>query len=166
MKYRVTIEDVTREVEVRALPDGRLAVALDGEELADADVLPVPGGVSLRIGHRVFDVVVGGPAKARTMASGSARTIAEVESERSRARRKRRRGGGDAAKEVRAPMPGRILTLLVAPGDEVQAGQPLVVMEAMKMENELRAEGPGRVATVVVSEGHNVESDMLLITFE
>ena len=68
--------------------------------------------------------------------------------------------------ELRAPMPGRIVKVLVEPGDMVSARQGLVVVEAMKMENELRAPKDGRVVDVRVKEGMSVEAGAILITVE
>ena len=68
--------------------------------------------------------------------------------------------------ELRAPMPGLVVRVAVAPGDRVEAGDGLVVMEAMKMENELRAEQAGIVAEVHVDEGSTVDRDDRLVTFE
>jgi len=65
-----------------------------------------------------------------------------------------------------APMPGKVVRILVAPGDEVDAHQPLVVVEAMKMENELTAVCAGTVIDVAVSEGDSVESGRLLVVIE
>ena len=65
-----------------------------------------------------------------------------------------------------APMPGKVVRVLVTPGDEVDAHQPLVVVEAMKMENELTAVCAGTVIDVAVSEGDSVESGRLLIVIE
>jgi biotin carboxyl carrier protein len=67
---------------------------------------------------------------------------------------------------VRSPMPGKIVKVLVRPGDEVKAGQGVVVVEAMKMENELRAPRDGRVKEVSAREGHAVESGETLATLE
>jgi biotin carboxyl carrier protein len=81
-------------------------------------------------------------------------------------RRKRRRESAAAAAgptAVVAPMPGRIVKLLVAPGDVVEALQPLVVVEAMKMENELRAPRAGSVADVRISQGMSVEANAVLM---
>ncbi|RPJ54475.1 MAG: hypothetical protein EHM24_31740 [Acidobacteria bacterium] len=63
-------------------------------------------------------------------------------------------------------MPGKIVRVLVAPGDHVAARQGLVVVEAMKMENELRAPRAGRVKDVHVAEGALVESGRLLVVVE
>jgi biotin carboxyl carrier protein len=92
-----------------------------------------------------------------------------VESERRAAlREKARRGGTVAAHggptEVRAIIPGRVVSVSVVPGDEVVAGQQLLVVEAMKMQNELRAPRAGTVTSVVVGEGRTIEvGDVLLI---
>ncbi len=74
--------------------------------------------------------------------------------------------GQDAAVvELRAPMPGLVVRVAVAESDTVEAGDTLVVMEAMKMENELRAEQGGVVAEVHAAEGATVDRDDLLVTF-
>ena len=68
--------------------------------------------------------------------------------------------------KVTAPMPGRIVRLFVQPGDAVTARQGLVVVEAMKMENELRAGRDGTVAEVHVREGLSVDAGALLIVIQ
>jgi biotin carboxyl carrier protein len=81
----------------------------------------------------------------------------------------RRRDGGPAGsgpQRVTAPMPGKVVRLLVEPGATVVPKQGLVVVEAMKMENELKAARAGRVKTVAVAEGQSVESGALLLVVE
>ena len=84
----------------------------------------------------------------------------------------RRSGAGagssiaSGTKDVVAPMPGRIVKVLVKAGDRVTGGQGLVVVEAMKMENELRAPRDGTVAAVRVSEGMSVEANAVLVVVE
>ena len=63
-------------------------------------------------------------------------------------------------------MPGRVLRVLVAPGDEVDFRQPLIVVEAMKMENELSSPKAGRVKQVPVAVGESVEAGRLLVVVE
>jgi hypothetical protein len=77
-------------------------------------------------------------------------------------------GGNEevAAGAVHAPMPGKVLRYLVSPGDRVEAGQGLVVVEAMKMENELVAAGEGWVESVHADLGSNVEKGALLVTLQ
>ena len=67
--------------------------------------------------------------------------------------------------QLKAPMPGLVLGVLVEPGQSVARGQSLVVLEAMKMQNELRAAGPGVVERVAVAPGQTVEKGELLVTF-
>ena len=165
MKYRVTIEGRTRELDVIVTPDGGVSVSLDGTPL-DVDVVRVPGGLSLRLDGRVHDVAVGGAPGELQVAAGSARTLAEVSSERMRARARKQGAIGGGAGAIRAPMPGRVVKILVEVGQQVEAGTPCAVVEAMKMENELRAAGPGTVAAIHVEEGVSVEGRALLVSFE
>lgn len=72
-------------------------------------------------------------------------------------------GGGD---NLTSQMPGKIVKVFVKAGDQVKAGDPLLIMEAMKMENEMRADSDCKIKTVHVKEGINVESNTLLISFD
>lgn len=67
---------------------------------------------------------------------------------------------------LQAPMPGKILELLSAEGDEVELGDPVAILEAMKMENELKAPCAGTITTISVTTGSNVEKNQLLIEIE
>jgi biotin carboxyl carrier protein len=67
---------------------------------------------------------------------------------------------------MNAPMPGRVLKIFVQKGDEVQPGDNILSLEAMKMENILKAEGMGIVSEINVSEGNVVEKGSVLISFE
>jgi len=71
---------------------------------------------------------------------------------------------GGSEKVIKSPMPGRIVKLLVKAGDEVEAGKPLFVMEAMKMENEIKAKGAGKVLELHVAVGDTVERNAKLLT--
>ena len=76
------------------------------------------------------------------------------------------RTAGAGPQRVTAPMPGKIVRVLVKPGDQVKARQGLVVVEAMKMENELRAARDGRVREVTAAEGQSVEAGAVLLVVE
>ena len=67
--------------------------------------------------------------------------------------------------EIRAPMPGRVVRILVEEGSEVGNGEGLLVVEAMKMQNEIRSVGPGKVMRIAVSEGQTVNAGDLLVVF-
>ncbi len=73
-------------------------------------------------------------------------------------------GGG--REEIIAPMPGKIVRLLVTPGQAVEAGQGIVVMEAMKMQNEMKANRTGRVTAIPVHVGETVGAGAILATIE
>lgn len=166
MRYRVTIDGREREVDVQLGASGAIAASLDGEPV-DAAIVPVPGGVLVRmnVGGAVFDVAVGGRGDELTVAAGRHRAIVQVESERARATKRRGARAGGAMKELRSPMPGRIVKVLVVAGEDVQAGQPVIVVEAMKMENELRATAAAKVASVEVKPGDAVEGGAVLVRF-
>ena len=70
------------------------------------------------------------------------------------------------AHATRAPMPGRVVRLLVAAGETVSAGQPVVIVEAMKMENELRSSGTGVVKEINVQEGQAIDTGAVLLVIE
>ena len=75
-------------------------------------------------------------------------------------------GASDAAADLKAPMPGLVLDVLVATGDTVSKGAPLLVLEAMKMENMIKATADATVEAINVSTGDTVEKDQLMITFK
>jgi len=79
---------------------------------------------------------------------------------------RQRTGAVAGPRPLKAPMPGMVVRVDVAPGDEVRAGQGLVIVEAMKMENELKAEASGRVRVVHAIVGAPVEKDAVLVEFE
>lgn len=74
--------------------------------------------------------------------------------------------GLHAGGELFPPMPGRVIELMVEAGDEVQPGDTLLVLEAMKMQNEIKAEGAARVAEILVAEGDAVEASEALLVLE
>ena len=73
---------------------------------------------------------------------------------------------GPGSGDVQAPMPGKVLQVLVKPGDAVEEGQALLVLEAMKMENMIKAVVAGIVSEVPIAEGEAVEKGALLVGFE
>ena len=78
-----------------------------------------------------------------------------------------KRGGGMGAdKELKSGMPGKIIEIFVKPGDIVKANKPLLIMEAMKMENEMRASADVKIREICVKQGAAVESGQVLIKFD
>jgi biotin carboxyl carrier protein len=117
---------------------------------------PASPQLIVHLGTMPFAVTVNGRSRrhdvdARGAAQGSARGDA---------------GGDDRPQRILAPMPGKVVRVLVHRGDTVRARQPLVVVEAMKMENELRAGRDGQVAAIHVQEGASVEAGALVVVIE
>lgn len=74
-------------------------------------------------------------------------------------------GESDAPDDIIAPMPGRVLDVAVKPGETVEKGQSILVLEAMKMENVIKANGNGIVSTITVKPGDALEKGQILVTF-
>ena len=75
-------------------------------------------------------------------------------------------GGFGSDDQLKSGMPGKIIEIFVKVGDEVKAGKPLLIMEAMKMENEMRAAGDVKIKEICIKQGDSVESGAVLIKFE
>jgi biotin carboxyl carrier protein len=120
--------------------------------------------MSLIADGRAYDAVVerreGGY---RVVLRGQAIEVSLAEASRGAVAVRREAGGPS---RVHAPMPGKLVRVLVRAGEDVGAGQGLVVMEAMKMENEIRAPRAGRVKEAPVQEGQAVETGALLVLLE
>lgn len=166
MKYVVEIDGVRTEVEVLG---GE--VRIDGETVRAA-LTEVPGTpVSrLTIGNAVHRVVARrGEGRGRYDLTIDGRSYtADAVDERTRAIRDLSAANAAAAgpAPLVAPMPGLVVRVEVSVGDAVANGQALVVMEAMKMENELRAPSAGTVTRVAVTPGTAVEKGTVLIELE
>jgi biotin carboxyl carrier protein len=175
VRYYVTLDPDPNAkpvvVDVVELPSGALEARVDGR-LVDLDVVATTGAatergpqLSVRVGGQVVDLTTEGtPPELGAVASGH-RSYVRVESERMRSAEQAKKAtttGGE--KMIKSPMPGRVVKVLVAKGDAVQVGQGLVVLEAMKMENEVRARAAGTVAEVHVSPGAAVEGNAKLVT--
>jgi len=150
-RLEVSVGDRVFQVDHRALSRQSLSLLVregDGATRSvDVTVVATPGGAG-------FEVSLDGRMLPATLVSRFGRRAGEAGAH------------GSGPQNVLAPMPGKIVRLLVAPGDAVEPRQGLVVIEAMKMENELRASRAGRVKAVTVAEGQSVEAGALLVTVE
>jgi pyruvate carboxylase subunit B len=136
-------------------------------ELSDVEGSPVR---MIRVGTQVYRVVAEkreGRGRYTLWVDGY-RFEAEALDERTRAIRdlSAASAGPSGPAPVVAPMPGLVVRVSVSVGDKVEAGQGIVVMEAMKMENELRATGAGTVRSIEVAVGTAVEKGTLLVSLE
>jgi biotin carboxyl carrier protein len=164
MKLHVTIDGAENRIELLArAPDCRFRFGDSAESAAQVET-PEPGVYSILMDGRSYDARVEESPGGLIVAIDGYRFEIEVRDPRRRARQPARHG--DGGREVVAPMPGKVIRVLIAPGDAVTAGQGLVVVEAMKMQNELKAQRDGRVATVSAREGATVAAGELLATLE
>jgi biotin carboxyl carrier protein len=168
VKYVVTVDG--ERVEVDVAPDGvRFGTEAERVNARVDDVAGTPVRM-VCIGDAVHRVIVrrGATRGSYTLWLGGFRYEVEALDERTRTIRDMTGlGSGPAGPApLTAPMPGLIVRVSVTAGDEVSAGEGLVVMEAMKMENELRAPVPGRVKAVLVKVGQAVEKGAVLIEME
>jgi biotin carboxyl carrier protein len=162
MKFDVQISGKTYAVELQRESD-RWQIALDGVAL-DAD--------AVEISPNVFSVLLnGGSHEVRLAAARDGRLtlqtrhhefVAEVVDPR--AWRGRRHGAVEAKgrQQIVAPMPGKVVRLLVKAGDKVEAGQGLLVVEAMKMQNEVRSPKTGTVERLLAKVGEPVNAGEVL----
>lgn len=163
MQYDVEINGRIRHVDVRRA-DGHFVVNLDGREWAIDAARVDAHTLSLLVGTASLEVTIATDPVSGHLAVGvdGARLPVALNGRR----RWGRKDDGNAAmgpQRIVAPMPGKVVRVLVGVGDVVQSRQPLVVIEAMKMENELRASRSGAIALVQVREGQSVDAGALLM---
>jgi biotin carboxyl carrier protein len=151
-------------VDLVELPSGALEAKVDGKAV-DLDVAWIGSQLSVRVDGQVVDLTVEGTLPDLGASASGHRGQVRVESERMRAADTAKKGPHGAGERViKSPMPGRVVKVLVAKGDTVQAGQGLLVLEAMKMENEVKTKAAGTVAEVHVTTGSAVEGNAKLVT--
>jgi biotin carboxyl carrier protein len=162
MKFDIRISDKTRTVELRRHNDG-WQVSMDGVAL-DADAAEIaPNVFSILLDGESFEVRVAPASDGKlTLQTRHHEFIAEVADPR--AWRGRRHGAVEAEgrQQIVAPMPGKVVRLLVKVGDKVEAGQGLLVVEAMKMQNEVRSPKTGTVERLLAKEGQPVNAGQVL----
>ncbi|MBM4255597.1 MAG: biotin/lipoyl-binding protein [Deltaproteobacteria bacterium] len=142
-EYTVTVGDTALQTQILATHEGALTLVVDGQLLHAHVVSDGPRTLVALDGH-VYEFARG-----------------EKKSSHSR-----QREAGRLSPEIRSPMPGKILDVRVTEEANVETGQVLVVLEAMKMENALTAEGPARVRKIHVAAGELVELGQLLVELE
>jgi len=154
-------------VEIAELTDLSYRVKLAGAE-HDLDVRRVgPTSFSILVCDRSFDLDVARDDDALIVASrGAVVRVMLVDAARQAQRVRAAQSSESGPIEVKAMMPGRIVSVLVQAGDEVTHRQGLVVVEAMKMENEIKSPRAGRIAEVRISPGQTVEKGELLVIIE
>jgi len=162
MKYHTQVEDIAYEIEIE--DDGSITV--DGEPV-NADLLQVgPLGLySLLIDNNSTELVVEEDRFGYRVMLGGRTFDVKVADERQLRLSGERTGFATASGDltIRAPIPGLVVRVLVNEGEELQANQPVLILEAMKMENELRAPREGVVKEIKIKAGESVDQGAELI---
>lgn len=149
-RYRVVVDGRAQVIDAARIGTFGLSLLFDGAEPSSREIQVAPGGTA-------GEMLVGIDGKVVTAVLNGRRSG---------------HGSGDAGAHARgqqavaAPMPGRVVRLLVSPGEVVEARQPIIVVEAMKMQNELRSPKAGRVKEISVSAGESVEAGRVLAVIE
>jgi biotin carboxyl carrier protein len=145
------------------LIDGH-AVEIDPQHLEAVKEVE-PGIYSVLLEGRSFEVRAIAGLQAPNVEAGGRRFAVEVRDPRNGIRQSRA-AAGTGRQSVSAPMPGKVVRVLVQKGDAVDVGQGLIVVEAMKMQNEMKASRAGRVAEVLVRDGDTVTAGDTLVVLE
>jgi biotin carboxyl carrier protein len=145
-RYRLTVGDDVWEVDARLTAQGIYSLLIGGVSYV-ADVVDREGTCLVDVTGEAYEVLVEEQTRWIIRTRGGA-------------------AGGGHGQTVTAPLPGKITHVAVRPGDRVQAGDTLVVIEAMKMENELKAAAGGTIAEVRVTPGQAVNPGDVLVVLE
>lgn len=165
MIYEVTIAGKLHRVELTRAGAG-WRCKFDGRELP-LDVSSTQNGIlSLLIDGKSYEVKQESTPTETNIVVGSQRFAAEVRDPRSLRSRRSSGGGEEGVKRITAPMPGKVVRILAPAGTAVEAGQSVLVIEAMKMQNEMKSPKKGTVKKINAIEGAAVEAGQVLAEVE
>ena len=164
MIYDIAIDGQHYRLELNQV-DGRWTCRLDGRDVEVDAVLARRDVLSLRIGNQAYEVKCERVGNDAHIWVGSMRYAAEVRDPRS-LRGRARAAEEHGPKKLAAPMPGKVVRVLVAQGDEVEAGAGVLVVEAMKMQNEVKSPKKGIIQKIQVKEGAAVNAGDVLAIVE
>lgn len=165
MVYEVTIDGRSYRLEL-GRADGRWLCRIDGREVQMDAVLARTDVLSVLIGGKAYEVKRERTATDLHLWVGAARYAAELRDPRSLRSRKTASEDETGPKKLVAPMSGRVVRVLLAENAAVEAGQGVVVVEAMKMQNEVKSPKKGTVQKIVAAEGTNVNAGEALAIVE
>lgn len=170
MKFEIHLTSATGNkthvVELQREGD-RYRVLLDGTECAADLALLEPNTVSVLLGNQAFEIhvtpTIDGQLRLQT---GPDEITAEVQDPRAWRGRKHGLQEAEGRQQLVSPMPGKVIRVLVTAGEEVEAGQGVIVVEAMKMQNEIRSPKKGKVERILAKEGQAVNAGEILAWVE
>ena len=160
MRYHAVVGGEEQLIDITSRGGGRYRVAI-GERVLEVDAVHLEGhALGILAGSRSArcDIEPGKEGALTVRVGGAAHPLELLDERRLRLRRAGGKFSLEGPQRVDAPMPGKVVRVLVKVGDEVAEGQGLIVVEAMKMENELKSPKAGKVAELHAVEGAAVES--------
>jgi len=166
MTYDVVVDGKTHRLELTK-GESTWHCKVDGHRIEVDAALTARDVLSVLVSGDAFEV-----KRERSLAGdvhlviGSARYAIDVQDPRSLRTRRAAGGGGAGPQKITAPMPGKIVRLIVAEKDEVKAGQGVIVMEAMKMQNEMKSPKDGKVQKILVAESATVNAGDVLAVID
>lgn len=166
MTYDVVVDGNTHRLELTR-GESTWQCTIDGEPMEVDAALTARDVLSVLIGNKAYEIKRERSLQGELhMVIGSARYSVDVQDPRSLRTRRASAAGGAGPQKVTAAMPGKIVRIMVDEKDEVAAGQPILVMEAMKMQNEIKSPKAGRVQKMLTSEGSTVNAGDTLAIIE
>ncbi len=166
MTYDVIVDGKTHHVELERGEKTWLC-KVDGQQMEVDSALTARDVLSLLVGGKAYEVKRERSLQGELhMVIGSARYAVDVQDPRSLRTRRGVSGTDAGPQKLKAPMPGKIVRILVNEKDEVKAGQGIIVMEAMKMQNEMKSPKDGRVQKILTAEGSVVNPGDTLAIIE
>lgn len=164
MTYEIAIDGKTYRLDL-SQSEGRWSCRVDGRDIEVDAVLARPNVLSLRLGNQAYEVKCERVGSDTHIWVGSQRFAAEVRDPRSL--RSRTRADDDhGPRKLTAPMPGKVVRILLSQGTAVEAGSGVLVVEAMKMQNEVKSPKKGTIQKILVSEGAAVNAGDVLAIVE
>lgn len=164
MTYDIAIDGKHYRLDLDQV-ESRWSCRIDGRDIEVDAVLARPNVLSLRIGNKAYEVKCERVGSDLHLWVGSVRFAAEISDPRSL--RSRVRAADDhGPRKLTAPMPGKVVRILLSQGTEVQAGAGVLVVEAMKMQNEVKSPKKGTIQKILVVEGAAVNAGDVLAIVE
>jgi len=164
MTFDVTVNGRDYRVELEQQEGSAWIGRVNGDEIAVNSAHTARGVLSILIGGQSYEVV-SNSAQQEVAISGT-RYAVEVRDPRSWKTRRGRAGADEGPRKLIAPMPGKVVRVIAQPGTQVEQGSGVIVIEAMKMQNELKSPKKGIVAKILVTEGSAVNPGDVLAVIE
>lgn len=166
MNLQLEINGRLRRIELKPVAADGYEATLDGKSLSVGAHLPRPDVLSLIVDGRAYRCMLEDAGGELAVHINGERFVFQVNDPRSLKSRRSHAAGADGPRAIKAPMPGRVLRVLAEVGERVAEHQGIVVIEAMKMQNELKSPKAGKVAEIRVKPGGTVGVGEVLAVIE